>query len=1473
MSAFQKDTFENDAFQVTTKANIGFGQFGKLTYGVGVPTTDVAATITFTGSFAQAQASIKQISNSFSQSQADIKQIDRGFGQAQAYIRGYGFAQANADIKATSNQYSQALGLIQGAQQRFGQAQADILVTQRVFSQAQSDIKAVGQGYGQARAYLLGYGFGQAQAKIVGSAYASGQANADIKAQVLQYSQAQARIRVIPQYSLKILADNPDGYWPLDDSSGTVARALIGPNGTYSGTITYNVDSTEPVDGEYRGVSTVKSPNGEMVTNTSDVPNTFSFEAWFKTSSTIGIPTKSRTGININPFDINQANCLWFPEQKAGNRGIGLSVGTNGLVLIGHGDSTVAVYSTWSGTINPAAWHHVVVTYQDKFPRMYFDGQLMDIGLNSEGFAYRPNHLFDYTELSYGYWPYEGVARHAALYNYALTLEQIVTHYNAGLPRVYAQAQAYILQTHPVAPAQANARIKATPSSFAQAQASIIHTASGQAQSYILGHPVQIAQAQARMLHSQQYGQALANIDGIFSGRVAQAQASINTYIIEDMFASMHTYDLTNKTGTIYQDMKSFTAEATDPDPVYNGTNPPDGSWNGSYESNAGESASNGWLKFTITAKQVVHFDTIELRTTSHDTVIGIYTETSAPGNWTVVAGNDDGVSVGFESDLTTILDPGTYILQVGFYSNITLKWFHLHYHFEVVPNTFAQAQALISPGRGIQFGQAQATIFQPSPRMYAQAQSRIKLSIDNAANFYQKTVVQDGAVAYWPLDDLQSHGDFDNKIQEYSLDNIGLYDLYREWFILASKGPFGGQIGIPAGGTSIQFGDVDGFNYLYRFNQVIPFSLWTGFTVEFWFYPTSFGGLSVVPILLIGNTAKLTPGSIHFAYLSSNSAIELTVTSNTSSSISQQFTGVPLNQWAHVVLTRGTGNLLLYINGVLKLDSATFSSRLGTPSSTIFLSPNVTSNTGLWKMDEMAFYFTQFTQAQALAHFQIGMGLRTQSAQAAAAIDTPGLKSGNARAVIIKSAGYGQANASIIGVRKQFAQARAKIRTNAIKAGQAQARIRRSESYAQAQAQIVFGGPLKYAQARSYVIPPPGKFSQAQAKVLTSYTASGQAQSVIREAFKFAQAQGTISGGRHANAQARIKKAVINHGQAQASIQGKINNTAQARALISPEQKKFAQAMATVIRKQGKSAQARAAIYAKGGPRFAQAQARVLGTTPIGGGGQIGGGTGGTGSGGTGGSVGIGGGPITVTLSGPPEYLAEYNGYVLPGYAQAESVTSDSDSIKHYPYLEDGSKNDASTLKNSTLSLEMLIIDQDYFTSKMEAQYAATILRTKRSGYARLYVQRLDKYYLVKPRRLSVDQGARDRYYAYRIDFDAKPWLSGNDTFRLTGTGTVTTDSVGRTIESGGWTPTKITVTGTDVTISGYTADGQPTGFISISGAVSNFEIDSDAYSSSDDTVFNNLDYRTYVGPDKTTFEITGATDCEITFSNRWYL
>ena len=113
---------------------------------------------------------------------------------------------------------------------------------------------------------------------------------------------------------------------------------------------------------------------------------------------------------------------------------------------------------------------------------------------------------------------------------------------------------------------------------------------------------------------------------------------------------------------------------------------------------------------------------------------------------------------------------------------------------------------------------------------------------------------------------------------------------------------------------------------------------------------------------------------------------------------------------------------------------------------------------------------------------------------------------------------------------------------------------------------------------------------------------------------------------------------------------------------------------------------------------------------------------------------------------------------------------------------------------------------------------------------------------------------------------------------YTVSGTGTVTTDSTGRTFANGGWTPAKLVLSGTNITVSGYTDMGDFTGFVSVSGTVSSLEIDAVTYTAELSGVnynsgMKNPDYAIYVGPGKTTFVITGASSCRIEWHDRWYL
>lgn len=247
----------------------------------------------------------------------------------------------------------------------------------------------------------------------------------------------------------------------------------------------------------------------------------------------------------------------------------------------------------------------------------------------------------------------------------------------------------------------------------------------------------------------------------------------------------------------------------------------------------------------------------------------------------------------------------------------------------------------------------------------------------------------------------------------------------------------------------------------------------------------------------------------------------------------------------------------------------------------------------------------------------------------------------------------------------------------------------------------------------------------------------------------------------------------------------------------------------------------------------------------------------------------------------GPSQsYLARYNGYVLPGYVQEESIDSSMNIASHQGAYADGSLSEYTGLENKMLSLTLKVWEPDYLSCKLAVGKAATMLHSKKNGFAPFYLQYSDRYYEVMTKKVSEGKtaGTSVKTLEYVVDLECKPWLVSTSGYTITGTGTISTDSVGRTLDNGGWTPTTITVTGTNVTISGYTDTGDPTGFISISGAVTNMIIDSLNYESTIGGLNANdrmrwVDYQMYVGPGKTTFVTTGASSCSITYQDRWYL
>ena len=126
--------------------------------------------------------------------------------------------------------------------------------------------------------------------------------------------------------------------------------------------------------------------------------------------------------------------------------------------------------------------------------------------------------------------------------------------------------------------------------------------------------------------------------------------------------------------------------------------------------------------------------------------------------------------------------------------------------------------------------------------------------------------------------------------------------------------------------------------------------------------------------------------------------------------------------------------------------------------------------------------------------------------------------------------------------------------------------------------------------------------------------------------------------------------------------------------------------------------------------------------------------------------------------------YLVRFNGHDLPGYAQSESYVNDEDIIQYVgPYI-DGSKSEEMGLKNIVITIEMLVWERTYQACKDKVRLAATFMRTAK-GFAPLYIQRYDMYYLALARSLKVSKIVPEspRILRYQIEFEAKPWRISN--------------------------------------------------------------------------------------------------------------
>ncbi|RWZ59707.1 PKD domain-containing protein [Labedella populi] len=227
----------------------------------------------------------------------------------------------------------------------------------------------------------------------------------------------------ISDYAQEVLDDNPASFWPLGESSGTVGYDwAAGDDVTLSGTTTRGTagqDASSPntattfggTDGTF-GVSTAVQPG----------PNTFTAEAWIKTTSTSG---GKIIGFGNNRTGDSTSYDRHVYMDNSGRINFGVYTGNTRVVTSG-------------ASYNDDQWHHVVASMGPAGMQLYVDSKKVASRADTTaGQAFTGYWRVGGDNV--GGWPnqpaskfFAGAIDDVAVYSSVLTRQQIDAHFVAS---------------------------------------------------------------------------------------------------------------------------------------------------------------------------------------------------------------------------------------------------------------------------------------------------------------------------------------------------------------------------------------------------------------------------------------------------------------------------------------------------------------------------------------------------------------------------------------------------------------------------------------------------------------------------------------------------------------------------------------------------------------------------------------------------------------------------------------------------------------------------------------------------------------------------------------------------------------------------------------------------------------------------------------------------------------------------------
>jgi hypothetical protein len=219
-------------------------------------------------------------------------------------------------------------------------------------------------------------------------------------------------------YASTILADNPVVYYRLGESGGFVGHdAVNGLGGLFFGGVTFGIpgaivgdsDTAVAFDGSSKGHLHVFS-----IVGTGD----FSVELWMNTTvdSLTGSQTYQGTGL------------VWSDIAGVSNDWIVGYLNNAASFFTGNPDDSI----TGTTLLNDGNWHHIVATRVLGGEKdLYVDGQLENNGVTN-GNPLNTNPIIDIGGNTLDNRYFTGGMDEVAIYQYALTADQVLAHYKAA---------------------------------------------------------------------------------------------------------------------------------------------------------------------------------------------------------------------------------------------------------------------------------------------------------------------------------------------------------------------------------------------------------------------------------------------------------------------------------------------------------------------------------------------------------------------------------------------------------------------------------------------------------------------------------------------------------------------------------------------------------------------------------------------------------------------------------------------------------------------------------------------------------------------------------------------------------------------------------------------------------------------------------------------------------------------------------